>query len=225
MVAYLYRGETNRFFPCCSVSYPEGLPILEVALPSRYSSRRLAGTAQKLYRRGLRRALSHDPELILPPLAPISPLPLCRAKGAELVLSLVEGTPVRKRRLALRGEAAGPEAWRLAERLCPQVGGLLLDFDRGEEALSRHLRERYGAAPLHLGQGDAPQAAIELAPRPFSAERTLRLWGQPELQGLSLLPERPLPSGFPALPFLELLWETGRVDTDRIRVERAEEWP
>ena len=89
---------------------------------------------------------------------------------------------------------------------------LLLDFDRGEEELSRRIRDRYGAACLHLGQGQPPLAAVELAPRPDPLPRTLTLWGKPELQGLTLsLGDRALPPELPALPFLELLWETGRI--------------
>ena len=57
-------------------------------------------------------------------------------------------------------------------------------------------------------------AAVELGPRPSQLERTLRLWGEPELLGLTILPEV-------ELPFLELLWETGRIDRKELRVD----WP
>lgn len=201
------------------------LPILEVSLPSKYSSRRLERMGGRLYRKGLRRFLTGEPTLNVGPLAPVDPLPLCRAKGGALALALLSDLPLRQRRVALRGEAASPEAWRIAEELCPRVGTLLLDFDRGEETLAGWLREKFGAAALRLGQGPAPQAAVELAPRPVPIPRTLRLWGKPDLLGLALLPEEPLPPGLPALPFLELLWETGRVEPDRIRVEWSSEWP
>lgn len=205
MVAYFYRSEEQIFWPRYEAAAPMGLPILKVALPRNYSPRRLKRTAGRLYRRGLRRFLPGDPRLDPAPLVPVSPLPLLRAKGAELALALLSGLPPRERRIALRGGAAGPEAWAIAEDLCPRVGALLLDFDRGEEALAHHLRQRFGAASLHLGQGQGPQAAVELDFRPASVPQTLRLWGEPDLLGLTLSPGEPL-------PLLELLWETGRVE-------------
>lgn len=225
VIAYFCRGEGARFRPRCEVLYPGGLPLLRVALPERYPARGVERTARRLYRQGVRRFLTSDPALEAAPLVPVSPLPLCRAKAGALALALLEGWPPRQRRVALRGEGAGAEAWRIAQELCPRVGALYLDFDRGEEALQRRLRERFGAAPLHLGQGPEPQVWVELDPRPAGGGKTLRLWGEPDLQGLALLPEEPLPPGLPALPFLELLWETGRVELDRVRVVRGEEWP
>jgi len=226
MVAFFYPSEERIFRPRCEPAAPLGLPVLKVTLPRSYSSRRLERLAGRLYRKGLRRCLTDDPDLVRGPLVPISPLPLLRAKGAGFALALLPGTPLRQRRVALRGEAAGPGAWRLAGELCPRVGALLLDFDRGEESLARHLRERFGAPPLHLGHGPAPQVSVELAPRPGPvAYHTLRLWGEPELLGLTLWTEEPLPPELPRLPFLELLWETGRVDPAGIRVVRAAEWP
>lgn len=214
MVAYFYRSEESIFWPRYEPAAPMGLPVLRVGLPPKYSPRRLKRTTERLYRRGLRRFWTDEPGLDLAPLVPISPLPLLRAKGAELALTLLAGMPLRERRAALRGEAAGPEAWAMAEALCPQTGALLLDFDRGEEALARHLGQRFGAAPLRLGQGPEPHLAVELDPRPSRLDPTLRLWGEPDLLGLTLSPGEPL-------PLLELLWETGRMDLGELRVE----WP
>lgn len=214
MVAYFYRSEEKIFWPRYEAAAPMGLPVLRVALPMKYSPRRLKRMAKRLYRRGIRRFWAEEPDLALEPLAPISPLPLLRAKGAELALALLSGTPLWERRVALCGEAAGPEAWAIAEALCPQTGALLLDFDRGEEALERHLRQRFGAAPLRLGQGGEPHLTVELDPRPSRLDPALRLWGEPDLLGLTLSPGEPL-------PLLELLWETGRMDLGELRVE----WP
>lgn len=222
MVAYFCRDETSRFWPRYDILCPMGLPVLKVALPPSYSPCRWRRLSRRLSRGGLRRFLTEEraPEGLS--LAPVSPLPLCRAKGAELALALLSGLPLHDRRVALRGEAADPAAWALAEALCPQVGALLLDFDRGEEALSRRLRERYGAAPLHLGQGSAPQVWVELSPRPDPAPGALRLWGEPELRGLTLTTRTSLPPELPRLPLLELLWETGRVSREQILVRREE---
>lgn len=223
MIGYFYYSEEKIFFPRYEIDYPMGLPLLKVAIPPQYSPRRLQRTANRLYRKGLRRYLTGEPALRPEPLTPVSPLPLCRAKGAELALTLLPGVPLGSRRVALRGKEADPAAWALAEALCPKVSGLLLDFDRGEEALGRHLRARYGAAPLHLGQGPPPQASVELDPRPSPSVRPLRLWGEPELQGLMLTAQAVPPAGVPELPFLELLWETGRITAEEIAVCRREE--
>ena len=219
MVAYFYREGERKLFPRYEESTPWGLPVLRVGLPDRLSPRRRERLARGLYGRGLRRYLAGEGLGSFPPLAPVDPLPLCRAKGAELVLALLPGVELRQRRVALRGAQADSTAWALAGALCPRVGALLLDFDRGEGELARHLRDRYGAASLHLGQGRPPLAALELAPRPYSLPRTVTLWGRPELRGLTLtVGDRALPPELPALPFLELLWETGRVDREEIRV-------
>ncbi len=225
MVAYFYQGKTRFFRPQYTVMAPKGLPVLGVRLPPGLSNRQLEGISRRLYRRGIRRFLAGERVWIPSPLIPVDPLPLCRVRGAQLALELLSHLPLRERRAALRGEKAGPEAWAIAEQLCPQVGALLLEFDRGEEALSRHLRSRYGAAPLHLGQEPAPQVAVELSPCSPGAFRTLRLWGEPELLGLTLRPEWPLPPELPPLPFLELLWETGRIEPEELRPVREPEWP
>lgn len=220
MIVYFCSSGKKIFWPHYEAAAPGGIPVLKAVLPPQYSSRRLERLGGRLYRKGIRRFLAADPALPVGPLDPVSPLPLYRAKGGELALELVSFLPVRERRVALRGETAGPEAWRIAEELCPRVGELLLDFDRGEESLGRRLREKFGAVTVPLGRGHEPQAAVELSPRPDPLPRTLRLWGESDLLGLTLLPEEPLPSGFPQLPLLELLWETGRVELDRIRVVR-----
>lgn len=225
MVAYFYQDDGRWLFPRYETVHPWGVPVLKVGLPLRLSVRRRRRLAQRLYDRGLRRFLPGERMGDMSPLSAVDPLPLCRAKGAELVLALLPGVGARERRVALRGEKADAVAWALGAALCPQVGALLLDFDRGEEELARQLRDRYGAAPLHLGQGPEPMAALELSPRPTPLPKTLALWGELELGGYSLTIEEPLPAEFAPLPFLELLWETGRVGLEQITVTRGAEWP
>lgn len=225
MVAYFYPEETRFFRLQYHVLFPYGLPVLGIALPKKYSSQRLQRLSRRLYQKGLRRFLAGDGLSIPGPLAPVDPLPLCRVKGAELALALLEGVAPRRRRVVIRGEKADPQAQRLAEELCPRVGAIFLEFDRGEEALARRLRSQYGAVALHLGQGQMPQLAVELSPRPPGEFPALRLWGEPDLLGLTLRPERALPPEFPHLPFLELLWETGRISPEELRPVREAEWP
>ncbi len=154
-------------------------------------------------------------------LAPVDPQPLCRAKAPELALARVEQLPLRRRCVALRGER-GREAWPLASVLCPQVGTLLLDFRYGQEELARRLRMACGVAALTLGQGPPPQASVELSPCGEPVGRPVRLWGKPELGGLALAAERPLPEGPEPLALLTLLWETGRLRLEDIKVLRGE---
>lgn len=225
MVTYFYQQKTRSFWPQYEVLSPMGFPVLGVGLPAKYPSRRLQSLSRRLYRRGIRRFLAGDGISVPPPLVPVDPLPLCRVKGGDLALALLSHLPVRERRVVLRGEKAGPDAWTIAEALCPQVGALLLEFDRGEEPLSRRLRSHYGAVVLHLGQGRPPQLAVELSPRPSGDFPALRLWGKPELLGFTLRPERPMPPGLPPLPFLELLWETGRIGVEELRPVWKAEWP
>ena len=224
MVGWLDRGETWLPWPRVTAARPLGLSLWKAALPPGEPERRLAQGARALRRRGVRRALAApglEEEAILRRcgLSLIGPQPLYRAMGSRLALARLRDVPLRERRVALRGEEAGGAAWALARELCPQVGAILLDFDRGEEALGDRLRARYGAAPQPLGLGPEPQVSLELSPRRSQAGRALRLWGRGELQGLTLsLPGAALPEGLPELSFLELLWETGRVSLEELAV-------
>lgn len=226
MVGWLRETEGWRLVPQATNTRIAGLTLLEVALPPGERTWRLRQGAKALRRRNVRRVLV-SPELsdreILERwgISPIASLSLCRAMGARLALKLLEDVPLWERRVALRGENAGAESWALARELCPRVGLLLLEFDRGEEMLSRRLREECGAAALHLGTGPPPLLSLELSPRAELAGERLKLWGEPDLLGLSLeLPGLELPEEVPKLPFFELLWETGRLKTGELTVNR-----
>lgn len=227
MVGWLDWSEARGFWAKVTAVRPMGLPLLRAALPPGKPERRLRQGAKALRRRGVRRVVTSpglDEEAGLREfgLEPVSPLPLYRAMGGRLALFLLEDVPLRTRRVALRGEEADSGAWLLAQTLCPQVGTLFLDFDRGEETLGDRLRERYGAAPRPLGQGLEPQVSLELAPRSDPVGKTLRLWGEGELGGLAVtLPGAALPEGLPELPLLELLWETGRIKIEDLAVTGA----
>lgn len=226
MVGWLREKEGWRLFPQVGNTRMAGLTLLEVSLPPGKRPWRLRQGAKALRRRGVRRVLAQpgldDRETLGRwGISVIDPLPLCRAMGARLALTLLEEVPCRERRVALRGENAGAESWALARELCPQVGLLLLDLDRGEERLSRWLREECGAAALHLGTGSPPLLSLELSPRKEPAGQRLKLWGEPDLLGLSLeLPGLAVPKEVPELPFFELLWETGRLKTGELTVKR-----
>lgn len=226
MVGYLYERRSRRSWERFRRHLPapmrlQGLHLLGVGVPPRGGLRSLDRGAKALRKKGCARVLT-APELECPELpeilrrrglVPVDPLPLCRAKAPELALALVEELPLRRRCVALRGENA-QAAWPAAAALCPQVGMLLLDFDRGEEELARRLRAVYGAAALDLCQGPPPQVSVEFAPRGEAAGTPLRLWGTPELAGCKLTR-----AGEEHLPLLELLWETGRLRLEDIVVQ------
>ena len=226
MVGWLCMTEEKGWFPRLETVRPLGQPLLRAALPPGRLPRRLKQGAQALSRREVRRVLlapglegGEAEEIVdLYGLQAVDPLALCRCKGADLALFLLGDIPLWERRAALRGETAGPEAWTLADALCPRVGQLFLDFEKGEEDLGRYLRAAYGAVCLHLGQGPFPQVSVELSPMPALDVPTLRLWGRPDLWGLTLAPTVELPPGLPVLPFLSLLWETGRVRPEELTV-------
>ena len=221
-MGWLRWGEDIRFFPRVTDERVLGSPLLTVSLPPGDPAKRLARGAKALRRRRVRRVLAApglDDRTALARwgLVPVDPLPLCRALGARLALLALAPADLRDRRVALRGEVANGLYWTLAETLCPQVGQLFLDFDRGEEALARRLRLVYGAAPIHLGAGEPPQVSLELSPRSApSVGRTFRLWGEPDLGGVEILPPDDLPPDLPALPFMNLLWEAGRLPIEGI---------
>jgi len=195
-----------------------------VELPPGGPGRRLRQAGRRLKKLGITRAVAREDfegwQALAPyGVGPVDPLPLCRAMAPALALALLEGTAVRRRSVAIRGERADPLVWRTAQALCPQVGTLLLDLDRGGEDLAALLRRRYGAVALRMDQGGPPMVSLEFAPRSAPAGRTLRLWGTPELSGLSLAPaEGELPPELDPLPLLELLWETGRIACAGVRV-------
>lgn len=229
MVGYLYplpeERRRGRLWgwgrPHVEPVFLHTLPLLGAGLPPGELSRQLDRGVKILQKKGCVRVLTAPgldcrslPEILRRnELAPIDPLPLCRAKAPQLALALVERLPLRRRCVALRGEN-GRDAWPAAAALCPQVGMLLLDFDRGEEELARRLRAVYGAAALDLCQGPPPQVSVEFAPRGEAAGTPLRLWGTPELAGCKLTG-----AGEEHLPLLELLWETGRLRLEDIVVQ------
>lgn len=233
MVGWLCPITEKHWFPVLESVRPLGQPLLRAALPPGKPLRRLKQGAKALVRRDLRRVLL-APGLEGPEtagllgrygLTSLDPLPLCRVKGGDFALFLLKNIPIWERRVVLRGEVAGPEAWPLADALCPQVGQLFLDFGKGEEELARYLRSVYGAVALHLGQGLPPQVSVEFDPMPPLDIPALRLWGRPELCGLTLRPPEELPPDLPALPFLTLLWETGRIKPEELAVAPLADYP
>ena len=224
MVGWLDMGEDKRSARPEAVSLLE-LPLLRTSLPPQARPWRVRRALRALARQGVRR-------ILLPPdftrhellnavgLVPVSPLRLCRAMAVPMAKALLAPTPPRQRVVLLRGygNSAGllPP---LAEALCPLTGTLIADTDRGFDAMSDHLRSHFGAALLAPAQGPPPQVSVELSPGPESGGKRLKLWGPPDLAGLTLTPTGlDLPQRVDSLPLMALLWETGRLEIGQILV-------
>ena len=78
-------------------------------------------------------------------LRPVDVLPLRRGCADVLALGALaaEGVPPRRGRVALSAPRLCPELERAAERLCPQVRGLLIDAPGGGD-YARYLQARFG---------------------------------------------------------------------------------
>lgn len=235
MVGWLREGET-LFFPRPNPSRILDFPLLEVALPPLKQGKNGEKEAKNGEKQGVRGAKilrKHGVFRALMPqkwgggaqkqgLFPVQALPLYRALGGRMCLKLLEGVPPRRRRVALRGEKVDATARALALTLCPHAT-LILEFEEGETALAQQLQRTYGAPPLDPAWGASAQVAVELAPQAAEAPLPpgglkLKLWGEPDLAGLTLHYPEKLPPELPRDPFLALLWESGRLKPGEIGI-------
>ena len=171
MIAYFCKKKEGHFWAKTDPFCPLFTPFLRISIPAGYPAFALRRRVKWLEKRGIRRYIA-DRELFPPKaleaygLKEVDPLPLCRAKAAQLALA--------------------------------------------------HLRAAFGAAPQPPGR--TPHLAVELSPRKPLGERTLRLWGEPDLLGFSLT----VPGGLPGRPdplrHLTILWESGRCALSQISV-------
>ncbi len=151
MIAYFCKKKEGHFWAKTDPFCPLFAPFLRISIPAGYPAFALRRRVKWLEKRGIRRYIA-DRELFPPKaleaygLKEVDPLPLCRAKAAQLALALLPQAP-HLCRVSIGGERVDQTAIALAEALCPQVGTLYLDFDRGGEDLAFHLRTAFGAAP------------------------------------------------------------------------------
>ena len=204
-----------------------GLTLLRVPLPPEAGGWRTRRVLKALGRRDVRRVLlPRDFQcwaaLNRTGLAAVEPLGLCRAMAPRLAEALLEPIPPRQRAVLLRGRGSSAALLPpLAEALCPMTAALMADTDRGFEALAAGLSQRSGLTLLRPSQGPPPQVTVELSPGPEGPGTCLRLWGRPDLAGLSLRPDLPEPPrGADSLALAGLLWETGRLKMGQIQVVR-----
>ena len=189
-------------------------------LSRRRLARRIRRVEQTLARLGVGRVVlgsdfPYGERLAL--LRPVDPLPFWRGTADVLALGALaaEGVPPSRGRVALSASRLCPELESAAERLCPQVRGLLIDAPGGED-YARYLQARFGLPVAPAAAGADVTAAF--GPEGGRWGRCVELYGGGSLGGLSLRAEgADLPEDC-ADQVLALLWERGEVRREELRV-------
>ena len=150
-------------------------------------------------------------------LRPVDPLPLWRDTADLLALGLLdaEGVPYRRGRVALSAPRLCIELERAAERLCPLVRGLLIDAPGGED-YARYLQAKYGLPVTPPAAGAEVTAAFGPGGRRWG--RSLELYGQADLGGLTVTAEGLELTEDCRDQVLALLWEQGKLSRDTLMI-------
>ena len=199
-----------------AVYLPEGLA------PWRMR-RRLRRAERALVRAGVRRVVLAEDfpyGALLTALRPVDVLPLRRGCADVLALGALEaaGVSPRRGRVALSAPRLCPELERAAERLCPQVRGLLIDAPGGGE-YARYLQARFGL-PIRPASAGA-DVTLAFGPGGGRWGRCAELYEGGELGGLALeLEGEELPEDC-AEQVLALLWEQGKLERENLRCRPA----
>ena len=148
-------------------------------------------------------------------LKPVDPLPFWRAIADRLALRALEraGVTPRKGRAALSAPRLCTELRQTAERLCPQVKGLVIDVPGVGQDYARWLHLRYGL-PVSPPSAGA-EVTVAFGPGGGRWGTALELYGaRPDLAGLTVsAPGADLPEDC-AVQMLALLWEQGAVERE-----------
>ena len=150
-------------------------------------------------------------------LRPVDPLPLWRGIADMLALGALDaqGIPYRRGTVALSAPRLCIELERAAERLCPLVRGLLIDAPGGED-YARYLHAKFGLPVTPPAAGAEVTAAF--GPGGGRWGRSLELYGQADLDGLTVTAEGlELPEDCRD-QVLALLWERGEVKREQLVV-------
>ena len=147
----------------------------------------------------------------------VDPLPLWRGIADLLALGLLDaqGVPYRRGTVALSAPRLCAELQAAAQRLCPLVRGLLIDAPGGED-YARYLQTKFGLPVTPPAAGAEVTAAF--GPEGGRWGRSLELYGQADLGGLTVTAE-----GL-ELPedcwdqVLALLWERGEIKREQLSV-------
>lgn len=188
--------------------------------------RRVRRGAEQLARAGVRRVLAaadfpHWEVLEGAGLRPVETEGFCQALAVPLALAALDrqGKPPERAWVALSGRRVGHALFQAAEALCPQVRYLSVDAGKEGEDLAAWLRGEFGAA-VRPPAGAGADVALCFGPERAGGRTGFHLWGKrPDLAGFLPVPAAGgLPAGVDRLPLLALLWEEGRLGTDRLRI-------
>ena len=150
-------------------------------------------------------------------LRPVDPLPLWQGIADLLALGALDAevVPYRRGRVALSAPRLCVELERTAERLCPLVRGLLIDVPGGED-YARYLQAKFGLPVTPPAAG--AEVTVAFGPGGGRWGRSLELYGQAGLGGLTVTAEGvELPEDCRD-QVLALLWERGEVKRERLKI-------
>lgn len=197
-----------------TVYAPEGLAPWRLA-------RRLRKAERALIRAGAERVI-FGPEFPygdrLELLRPVDLLPMYRGCADVLALGAleVEGIAPRRGRVALSGPRLCHELEGAAERLCPQVRGLVIDAPVGSD-YARYLQARFGLPVTPPSAG--ADVTVAFGPGGGRWGRCVELYEGGSMSGLALRAEGvELPESC-ADQVLALLWERGEVKRERLCIQ------
>ena len=188
-----------------------------------WGRRRLRRAERALVRAGVRRVVLGESVPYgnrLTALRPVDVLPLRRGCADALALGALAagGIPPNRGRAALSAPRLCPELERAAERLCPQVRGLLIDAPGGED-YARYLQAKCGLPVTPRPAG--AHATVAFGPDGGRWGRRVELYEGGGLGGLALTAQGvELPLGC-ADQVLALLWERGEVGRDTLWAGRV----
>ena len=154
-------------------------------------------------------------------LRPVDVLPLRRGCADVLALGALEaeGVDGRRGRVALSAPRLCPELEAAAERLCPQVRGLLIDAPEGE-GYARYLQAKFGLPVTPPAAG--AHVTVAFGPDGGRWGRCVELYEGGTLNGLELRAEGvELPADC-AEQALAVLWERGEVRREELSVGGAD---
>lgn len=199
------------------VCEPDGLPSWRLSLRIRRAERALlrAGAGRVV----LGADFPYRDRLTL--LRPVDPVPLWQGAADVLALGALdaEGIPRRRGRVALSAPRLCPALEHAAQRLCPQVRGLLIDAPGGVD-YARYLQGKFGLPVTPPAAGAEVTAAF--GPGGGRWGRTLELYEGGTLNGLVLRAEGlELPEDC-ADQVLALLWERGEAGPEKLCCRRID---
>lgn len=197
-----------------------GLPFECVSLSARNPTRRqIRKAARLLSRAGVRRVIAPSelpcwPELERCGIIPVDPVPFLQALAVPLALAALSqiGVSPLHATAVLAGNRTSKAFCDAAISLCPLIQRLVILAPSGGDLLADYLRREYGL-PL-LKQCPSPHLALLFSePETEFDAPALRLYTPtPDILGISIKPQKHFADeDLEDLPFLAVLWETGRL--------------